>query len=108
MTCERRAEMTNSPEAMAMTTMLNTGPPLAREMRMRRTVALSLLIVTMAVAMPRPAAAVPAFARKYGVRCTVCHEAWAVLNDFGRAFRDKGYRMNLGKDAPRGTDPHSW
>ena len=30
--------------------------------------------------------------RKPGVRCTVCHEAWPVLNDFGRAFRDYGYR----------------
>jgi hypothetical protein len=69
---------------------------------------LSLWAVTMTLAIPRPAAAVPAFARKYGVRCTVCHEAWPVLNDFGRAFRDNGYRMNLGRDEPTVTDPAYW
>ena len=91
-----------------MTMMLNTVPPLQWKMRMRRIVVLSLWIATMALAMPRPAAAVPAFARKYGVRCTVCHEAWPVLNDFGRAFRDNGYRMNLGKDEPTVTEPAYW
>jgi len=75
---------------------------------MRHTLVLSLWIVTMILAIPRPAGAVPAFARKYGVRCTVCHEAWPVLNDFGRAFRDNGYRMNLGKDEPTATDPAYW
>src|SRR5262249_36385431 len=44
--------------------------------------------------------AIPAFARKYGLRCTACHEAWPALNDFGRAFRDNGYQMLLGKDEP--------
>jgi hypothetical protein len=64
--------------------------------------------MAMILALARPVAAVPAFARKYGVRCTVCHEAWPVLNDFGRAFRDNGYRMNLGKDEPTVTDPAYW
>jgi len=77
-------------------------------MRTRHTAALSIWILAMVVALPHPAAAVPAFARKYGVRCTVCHEAWPVLNDFGRAFRDNGYRMNLGKDEPSVTDPAYW
>jgi hypothetical protein len=96
------------PEAMAMRMMLNTVPPAHWKMCVRRIVALSLWIATMVVAMPRPAAAVPAFARKYGVRCTVCHEAWPVLNDVGRAFRDNGYRMNLGKDEPTVADPAYW
>ena len=75
---------------------------------MRRAAILSLSVLTLLLSLPRPAAAVPAFARKYGVRCTVCHEAWPVLNDFGRAFRDNGYRMNLGKDEPSVTDPAYW
>ncbi len=49
-----------------MTMMVNNAPPLLWEVRMRRTVALLLWIVTMVVALPRPAAAVPAFAGKYG------------------------------------------
>jgi hypothetical protein len=52
--------------------------------------------------------AIPAFARKYGVRCTACHEAWPKLNDFGRAFRDNGYQMLLGKDDPVTTSPAYW
>jgi hypothetical protein len=91
-----------------MTMMLNTLLPLDWKMHRRRAVVLSLWVTTMALAIPRPAAAVPAFARKYGVRCTACHEAWPVLNDFGRAFRDNGYRMNLGKDEPTVTDPSYW
>ena len=75
---------------------------------MRRAAIQSLSVLTLLLFLPRPAAAVPAFARKYGVRCTVCHEAWPVLNDFGRAFRDNGYRMNLGKDEPSVTDPAYW
>src|SRR6202022_3437469 len=52
--------------------------------------------------------AIPAFARKYQLRCTACHEAWPALNDFGRAFRDNGYQLQLGKDAPTTTPPGYW
>ena len=44
------------------------------------------------------AEAVPAFARKYGMVCTGCHEAWPMLNNVGREFRDNGYRFGLGRD----------
>jgi hypothetical protein len=51
---------------------------------------------------------IPAFARKYGLKCTACHEAWPVLNVVGRAFRDNGYRFNNGKDDAITTDPSYW
>ncbi len=54
------------------------------------------------------ASTIPAFARKYGLKCTACHEAWPVLNSFGRAFRDNGYRFNTGKDDAITTDPAYW
>ena len=57
---------------------------------------------------PTSALAIPAFARKYQLRCTACHEAWPVLNDFGRAFRDNGYQTLLGKDDPTTTPPGYW
>lgn len=44
--------------------------------------------------------AIPAFARKYGVSCSACHEAWPILNAEGVNFRDNGYQFRLGKDAP--------
>jgi hypothetical protein len=55
-------------------------------------------IVLLGILAPPNAGAIPAFARKYGLRCSACHEAWPVLNDFGRAFRDNGYQTLLGKD----------
>jgi len=32
-------------------------------------------------------AAIPAFARKYGLACSACHTAWPELNAFGQRFR---------------------
>ena len=55
-----------------------------------------------------PASAIPAFARKYSLRCTACHESWPVLNDFGRNFRDNGYQLRLGRDDTVTADPGYW
>jgi len=66
---------------------------------------------TLATAMllaPEPAGAFPAFARKYGLRCTACHESWPKLNDFGRAFRDNGYQLLIGKDDLVFSTPGYW
>src|SRR5882762_5101608 len=41
---------------------------------------------------------IPAFARKYGMRCSACHLAVPALNAFGQAFKDNGYRMKNGTD----------
>src|SRR5258708_18083411 len=56
------------------------------------------LCAGLSLALAAPSSAIPAFARKYGLRCTSCHESWPVLNDFGRHFRDNGYQLRLGKD----------
>jgi len=37
--------------------------------------------------------AIPAFARKYGFNCNMCHVAFPKLNDFGQRFRDNGYQI---------------
>jgi hypothetical protein len=64
--------------------------------------------VVLLFAMISPASAIPAFARKYSLRCTACHEAWPVLNDFGRSFRDNGYQLRLGKDDTVTAEPGYW
>src|ERR1700692_1717650 len=69
-----------------------------------RLFALGALILFLSSTIPS-AQGIPAFARKYGLRCTACHEAWPVLNDFGRAFRDNGYQILLGKDDAVTTNP---
>jgi hypothetical protein len=37
--------------------------------------------------------AIPAFSRKTGMGCPVCHDGWPRLNDFGELYRDLGYRL---------------
>jgi hypothetical protein len=46
------------------------------------------------------AKAIPAFARKYGMPCSSCHEAWPKLSPFGQQFKDNGYQMGNDRDAP--------
>ena len=52
--------------------------------------------------------AIPAFARKYGLRCSACHVAWPVLNDFGWRFKDNGYQLMNDRDAPIWQNPAFW
>jgi hypothetical protein len=66
------------------------------------------LCAGLSLALAAPASAIPAFARKYGLRCTTCHESWPVLNDFGRNFRDNGYQLRLGKDDVVTADTAYW
>jgi hypothetical protein len=56
----------------------------------------------------QPAYGIPAFARKYGLPCSACHEAWPKLNNFGTTFRDNGYQLENGRDAPIYQDPGYW
>ncbi len=42
---------------------------------------------------PPQAEAIPAFARKYHTSCTTCHDDFPHLNDFGKAFKDAGFKF---------------
>ena len=54
------------------------------------------------------ASAIPAFARKYGLRCSACHESWPMLNYFGQKFKDNGYQLMNERDAPIWQNPGYW
>jgi hypothetical protein len=54
------------------------------------------------------ASALPAFARKYGLRCSACHESWPMLNYFGQKFKDNGYQLMNDRDAPIWQNPGYW
>lgn len=66
----------------------------------RKRIIVQLLALVTMVAGVRPAYAIPAFARKYSLPCSACHEAWPKLNNFGQVFRDNGYQLGNGHDAP--------
>jgi hypothetical protein len=60
---------------------------------MRRFYIFLSMMFVLAMLLPKSANAIPAFARKYGFTCTMCHTAYPKLNDFGQRFRDNGYQI---------------
>lgn len=67
-----------------------------------------LLLLWLMLSAVQPAHAIPAFARKYGLPCSACHEAWPKLNSFGQTFKDEGYQLNNDRDAPIFQQPAYW
>src|ERR1700687_3590372 len=65
----------------------------------RRTLVGLLLAVFFVLTSANSALALPAFARKYGLRCSACHEAWPMLNYFGQKFKDNGYQLMNDRDS---------
>ena len=52
-----------------------------------------VLLLTVALMTPPQANGIPAFARKYQTSCTTCHDNFPHLNDFGKAFKDAGFKF---------------
>src|SRR5580658_156245 len=69
---------------------------------------LALVLVPVVLTCSQPASAIPAFARKYGLRCSACHESWPMLNYFGQKFKDNGYQLMNDRDAPIWQNPGYW
>lgn len=57
----------------------------------------ALFTLTMAMFAPGEADAIPAFARKYRVTCTLCHAPFPRLNAFGDIFAGNGFQMVRGE-----------
>ncbi|HUK23482.1 MAG TPA: hypothetical protein VLV49_02800 [Terriglobales bacterium] len=66
----------------------------------RRSLAAFVLLAFFILGSFQSAHAFPAFARKYGLRCSACHEAWPMLNAFGQKFKDNGYQLMDDRDSP--------
>jgi hypothetical protein len=70
----------------------------------RKSVAIGLFLAVLLL-ITQPAAAIPAFARKYGLPCSACHIGWPILNAFGQSFRDNGYQLMNERDSPIYQNP---
>ena len=68
----------------------------------------ALVVVFLVLTASQTANALPAFARKYGLRCSACHESWPMLNYFGQKFKDNGYQLMNDRDAPIWQNPGYW
>lgn len=71
-------------------------------------IAFAALLAALMLADSQSARAIPAFARKYGMPCSACHEAWPKLNNFGQTFKDNGYQLGNDRDAPIFQQPAYW
>jgi hypothetical protein len=59
----------------------------------------SPLAVALVLAAPN-AEATPQFARETGQRCSFCHSGVPRLNDTGLSFKNNGFRLPNGNEAP--------
>ncbi len=62
---------------------------------------LPLALVLAALAAPRVAGAIPAFARRYRMSCTTCHDPFPRLKPFGDEFAGRGFAMPPGEEPAR-------
>ena len=58
-----------------------------------RSLLLSLALLTIVTGLCSTSHAIPAFARMYGTSCSTCHIDFPKLNDFGKAFKDAGFKF---------------
>jgi hypothetical protein len=70
----------------------------------RRVLALlPLAAVAATVALPTPAEAIPAFARRYRFSCTTCHAPFPRLKPYGEEFAGRGFALEPGAEPARAT-----
>ena len=62
----------------------------------------ALVVSMLVISLPTDAAAIPAFARKYRVSCSLCHNPFPALTPFGEQFAGNGFRMAIDEE-PRDT-----
>jgi hypothetical protein len=74
----------------------------------KHSLAAALVLAFLILSGSQTANALPAFARKYGLRCSACHESWPMLNYFGQKFKDNGYQLMNDRDAPIWQNPGYW
>ncbi len=62
-------------------------------METRRRVLLFVMFILAVVLLTGTSYAIPAFSRQYGTSCSTCHVDFPKLNDFGKAFKDAGFKF---------------
>jgi hypothetical protein len=52
-----------------------------------------IVIFTLSLLLSETGFAIPSFTRQYGTSCSTCHLDFPKLNDFGKAFKDAGFKF---------------
>ena len=79
-----------------------------KALRVNSVLAAAFALIFVILTASQSANALPAFARKYGLRCSACHESWPMLNYFGQKFKDNGYQLMNDRDSPIWQNPGYW
>ncbi len=58
-----------------------------------RNISLLVFLLLLMMLFPAGSFAIPAFSRMYQTSCTTCHLDFPKLNDFGKAFKDAGFKF---------------
>lgn len=61
-------------------------------MKLKRWAVCALVLAVVVTVVPY-SNAIPAFSRQYGTSCSTCHVDFPKLNDFGKAFKDSGFKF---------------
>jgi hypothetical protein len=69
------------------------SPGKERNVTQSNGIAVRIAALVIGLSFAAPAAAIPAFARKYATSCQTCHTVYPKLSPFGEAFRRNGYRF---------------
>ena len=64
-----------------------------------RRLVISLTLLFLTILLATSSYAIPAFSRQYGTSCTTCHVDFPKLNDFGKAFKDAGFKFPKDDDS---------
>lgn len=77
-------------------------------MKSIRDILLASLTALVGVAWTVPVNAVPAFANQYDKKCSYCHAAWPQLNQKGRQFKERGYKLESDEVVQLGDYLQDW
>src|ERR1700686_1460533 len=64
-----------------------------KTLSVKRQHGLGCICLLLFLAIPTISHAIPAFARQYQTSCATCHSDFPKLNDFGKAFKDAGFKF---------------
>ena len=59
----------------------------------RHRISLLFVFILTVIVLTGSSYAIPAFSRQYGTSCSTCHVDFPKLNDFGKAFKDAGFKF---------------
>jgi hypothetical protein len=62
-------------------------------MNTRHRMSLFFALILIVITLTASSYAIPAFSRQYGTSCSTCHIDFPKLNDFGKAFKDAGFKF---------------